>query len=79
MSSSNFEQAIQQAVEPGPDRLLPGVALAAASLQGGEIALLLIFKWELMAKAGSDSQYDTTQRLFNYHPFTVHSRLNYLF
>ena len=34
-----FEEAIQQAVQPGPDRLLSGVALAAASIKEGKSIL----------------------------------------
>lgn len=34
--SESFEEAIQHAVQPGPERLLPGVALAAASIREGE-------------------------------------------
>lgn len=35
-SFKSFEDAIQQAVQLGPERLLPGIALAAASIREGE-------------------------------------------
>lgn len=42
MSLPSFEEAIQRAVQPGPDRLLPGVALAAASIKEGEMVFMLL-------------------------------------
>jgi hypothetical protein len=42
MSSPSFKDAIQRAVRPGPDRLLPGVALAAASTNEGIMILRLL-------------------------------------
>lgn len=42
MRSSNIEEAMRQAVEPGPERLLSGVTLAAASIKEGEQPLLLV-------------------------------------
>lgn len=36
MASTTFDEAIQQAVQPGSNRLLPGVALAAGSIREGE-------------------------------------------
>jgi hypothetical protein len=44
MSSKSFEEAIQQAVQPGPGRLLPGIALAAASIREGEQAYTFLHK-----------------------------------
>lgn len=37
MSSSAFDKAFEDGVAPGPDRLLPGVVLAAAGLQGKQL------------------------------------------
>lgn len=42
MLSSDFEEAMQRAVEPGPGRLLSGVTLAAASIKEGERNIFLV-------------------------------------
>ena len=42
MFSSNFEEAMRRAVEPGPERLLAGVTLAAASIKEGEETFFIV-------------------------------------